>query len=171
MDSIVVAEFQASFLGICYSIPFQSFSYFFWVKFQYIYIFLPFLVLLWISISLFQVHKSWVFGGNVFGWLVFSFSTPMAMDSSFEGTHLFSYISLFYICIFLLFCFNIFWVLILKKFGILEVLNIWISGLFLIFLMAMKVVKILYFAGFETCMVVRFQEHCCFLWFLMFWFD
>ena len=62
-----MAEFQASFLGICYSIPFQSFSYFFWVKFQYIYIFLPFLVLLWISISLFQVHKSWVFGGNVFG--------------------------------------------------------------------------------------------------------
>ena len=62
-----MAEFQASFLGICYSIPFQSLSYFFWVKFQYTYIFLPFLVLVWISISLFQVHKSWVFGGNVFG--------------------------------------------------------------------------------------------------------
>ena len=32
-----MAEFQASFLGICYSIPFQSLSYFFWVKFQYFY--------------------------------------------------------------------------------------------------------------------------------------
>ena len=150
MDSLVLPEFQLSFLG--YVIPFSFFLLYGSISFcLFIYLFifvciyilyafffsLPYLVLVLcgcvlrrLSISPFQVQMSRVGVGNVLCWLVSSFLTPLAMDSSFEGKTPFSLYFLFLIVILFLFlCRNHFWVLIIVDWFLdwsFESYNVWV---------------------------------------------